>query len=101
MTNRKLNNLVQFFGAYFHQDWRLDDSTPEAVIERFLKKNPEDETQKVVAELDELLSLPLSEDELRRLLFEEFSCYYLPSGASVRDWLEQVRAWLSRKGAGS
>ena len=94
MTDRKLNNLVQFFGAYFHQDWRLDDPTPEAVIERFLEKNPPEEVQKVVVELDELLSLSLPEDELRRMLFEEFLCYYLPTETSVRNWLAQLRAAL-------
>lgn len=94
MTDRKLNNLVQFFGAYFHQDWPLDDPTPEAVIERFLKKTPAEEVQKVVGELDELLALSLTEDELRRMLFEELLCYYLPTETSVRNWLARLRASL-------
>jgi hypothetical protein len=95
MTDQKLNNLAQFFGAYFHQDWRLDDPTPEVVIKRFLEMNPEDEVQKVVVELDELLSLSLSEEELRRKLFEEFLCYYVPTETSIRDWLSHIRASLS------
>ncbi|MCX8156483.1 MAG: contact-dependent growth inhibition system immunity protein [Verrucomicrobiae bacterium] len=95
MTDRKLNNLVQFFGACFHQDWRLDAPTPEAVIERFLDKNPAEEVQKVVVELDELLSLSLPEDELRRMLHEELLCYYLPTETPIRNWLAQLRTSLA------
>jgi hypothetical protein len=95
MTEPKRNNLIQFFGAYFHQDWRFDDPTPDAVIKRFVENNPEHEVEKVVVELDELLSMSLTEEELRRMLFEEYLCYYIPTENSIRDWLSHVRVALS------
>src|SRR5438874_11551730 len=92
MKNTRFHNLVQFFGAYFHQDWDADDPTPEAVIRRFVTTNELEAVRKVVGELDDLLSLPLSEAELRRLLLDDLLCCYLPpDGRSVRTWLTWVR----------
>ncbi|MEO6034748.1 MAG: contact-dependent growth inhibition system immunity protein [Verrucomicrobiota bacterium] len=95
MKPEQFRNLVQFLGGCFNQDWRLDDPTPEAVVVRFVAENSNEFVGDVVSELDELLSLSLTEDELRRMLFEEFHCYYLPTETSIRDWLSHVRASLS------
>ncbi|HRZ47695.1 MAG TPA: contact-dependent growth inhibition system immunity protein [Candidatus Paceibacterota bacterium] len=95
MKTEKFRNLVQFLGGCFNQDWRLDDPTPEAVVMRFVAENSEEFVTDVVSELDELLSLSLTEEELQRVLFEEFHCYYLPTETSIGDWLSHVRASLS------
>jgi hypothetical protein len=31
--------LENFIGAYFHPDWKDDDDTYQAVVERFLRDN--------------------------------------------------------------
>lgn len=95
MNASEFQNLVQFFGSYFHQDWRLDDPDPHAVIERFLQMNPVEDVVKVVSELDVLLERRPSEDDLRKMLVSEFLCYYLPDGnGSIQLWLRQVRDQL-------
>lgn len=100
MKLRKFNNLVQFFGAYFHQDWDAEDPTPEAVILRFSKSNQPETVLKVIEELDDFLLLPLDEEEIRQCLREKFlSCYLPTDGTSLRHWLMQVRASL-HNGAG-
>ncbi len=92
----KFKSLFQFFGGYFNQDWKCDDPTVEAVVERFLKEHSPDYIQNVVSELDSLLSKPLTDDELRRMMYEELACYYRPKeGASMRAWLIHVHGLLT------
>ncbi|POA27311.1 MULTISPECIES: contact-dependent growth inhibition system immunity protein [unclassified Pseudomonas] len=73
---RKLSQLHDFFGAYFHQDWTLEYEAPEQVIDAFLADSDPEDLMLVRQELNALLNQKKDELELREYLLKELSCYY-------------------------
>jgi len=57
-------NLEEFFGIYFHQDWREDSATASGIVERYLAEWPPEEIRGAAQELHRLLAEPLTEAEL-------------------------------------
>jgi hypothetical protein len=56
--------LGQFFGGYFHQDWKLDASDWQSVVQRFLQDSLPDEVRTVATQLGILLAKNLDEESL-------------------------------------
>ena len=84
--------LQQFLGAYFHQDWTLDDSSADAVIERFKRENDDETIDGVKGELAQLLASHASEEQLSRVLMTLGSEYHAPGdNLSYREWLHHVQ----------
>lgn len=88
-------NLRLLFSGYFHQDWRLDDATPDDVLRRFARSEPPDVVAAAADELTHLTSTT-PERELADVVMEEFGSYFDPSdgGESVSQWLHTARAKL-------
>jgi hypothetical protein len=85
--------LKEFLAAYFHEDWSLDDVSPEAVVDRYLRDQDSVKALEEIARaIRRLLMAAESEQALSTRLFREFGSYYDPSGSggSVRRWLESV-----------
>jgi len=92
MIKSKFENLVNFFGGYFHQDWDLDAQNYDEVLEMFVKQNPSNEVANVVKELDALLAMDLSNLELRKALTEDLLCCYIPPcEGALKEWLILIR----------
>ena len=93
MSQTRFYELGQLLGAYFHQDWTLMNSDATVVIRSIVEENPRAELRRAAVEIDELLGLRLSEDELARLFYPELGIYYVPpaDGLSYSDWLQSVR----------
>ena len=89
----KFANLSYFF-SHFHQDWELDARNPEEVFDLFVRENPVETVSRAVCELEEFLSMDLSDGELEHTLYCELGCYYMPD-KSVREWLVFVRESLT------
>ncbi|MHB0969999.1 MAG: contact-dependent growth inhibition system immunity protein [Thermoanaerobaculia bacterium] len=89
--------LHQFFGAYFHQDWMLDDATVEEVIERFISENPRSAIVETQHELDRLLGA-VEDDAALASAVAAMGCEYYPPGddRTYRDWLTAVASRLRR-----
>jgi hypothetical protein len=84
--------LQQFLGAYFHQDWTLDDSSADAVIERFKRENDAEMIDGVKGELTQFLASHASDDQLSRALTALGCEYHAPGdNLSYREWLRHVR----------
>jgi hypothetical protein len=102
--------LYQFLACSFHEDWYEDVTTPE---ERLIG-GPEPEVDvfkravrayaatggeqcvRALAELDRVLSITKSDQELSDLLHRGFSVSYWPgSTEACRPWLQEVRATLA------
>ncbi len=85
--------LENFLSAYFHQDWRVEHDTPDAVIASFIAGEDDRQVAEVRADLARLGSMELDEaalaDRLRTLGSE-----YDPTreGGSWRAWLAALRA---------
>lgn len=41
--------LVQFFGAYFHQDWDLEADDWQGIVDSYVIGNPGSESQRQIA----------------------------------------------------
>lgn len=98
MMRDKFPKLSQFLGAYFHQDWYIDDADAKSVIRQYLKGEPNSAVQQAINEIDRLLNLNLDEKQLGDILIYDFCCYYDPSfyNLSYDDWLHWVQTTLKQ-----
>ena len=99
MKDRKdtaeFENLSNFLGGYFHQDWTLESSSADEVIEKFVHDGDAAATRAVVREIDQLLKTKTSESALKETLRSLGSAYnYEADGFSASEWLRHVRSKL-------
>lgn len=94
-------NLDEFFGTYFHQDWREDSATALGIVERYLAEWPPEEIREAAQELHRLLAQPLSETELADQM-KGLGSFYNPQADGLRygDWLRKVHQLLASKVGG-
>ncbi|MBV4550054.1 hypothetical protein HU742_002700 [Pseudomonas sp. SWRI102] len=74
--NTKFEELHDFFGAYFHQDWTIEHESAEEVISAFLTESDIDVLRLVQQEINLLIRDNKDEQKLREYLLKELSCYY-------------------------
>ena len=88
--------LENFLAAYFHQDWALEQSTPEAVVDYF---RDSESPEQVAATRDNLARLLAGDfdDEALGALARRLGCEYDPTrdGRPWRSWLEGVQSGLA------
>jgi hypothetical protein len=97
MNEKSLEDLRQFFGAYFHQDWPDDARVPDEIVGRFLSDEPDSSRRTYLADLmEEFAARAESDEALEKALFRDLWCYYTPSSEGFRagDWVRQVAAVL-------
>ena len=88
-------NLFNFLAGYFHQDWTLESSSADEVIEKFIHDGDADSNHAVVREIDQLLKTKTSESALEEALQGLGSAYnYEADGFSASGWLRHVRSKL-------
>lgn len=85
--------MSQLLGAYFHQDWMEEYSNGPAVVRAIVNETSPDYLRQAANEIDELLDLRLTEDELAHLFYPELGIYFIApvDGISYSDWLRSVR----------
>lgn len=87
---KDLLTLKQFIGAYFHQDWDLEHSTADDVI-NFYKHDVDCKTLSFLrVDIESLCGLGLDDTELQDILFNEMGCSY----NYPHEW-ESSKAWLA------
>jgi hypothetical protein len=91
--------LSLLLGAYFNQDWALDDPTPASVVRRFITSEPAELVSRAAADIEHVLQSARSEAELAGWI-ESLHGYYLPAadGLTARDWLARVGELLEAAG---
>ncbi|WP_122684632.1 contact-dependent growth inhibition system immunity protein [Pseudomonas canadensis] len=87
-----LTELQQFFGAYFNQDWTIEYSTADEVIDAFLLDSSRATITIVKKEILELINDYIDEPALQKNLLHKQHCYYYyPSQwASGLSWLNHI-----------
>lgn len=75
-VKNKLEELHDFFGAYFHQDWMTEHKSAEDVIDAFFADSDIDTLRLVQQEINFLLSDQKDEQAVRDYFLKELSCYY-------------------------
>ena len=88
--------LRGFLANCFHEDWVHEFADDAAAIRWYLGIAFPEQVDGARAELDALLMLGLSEDELERVLIWDLGCSYDPTadGLTRNDWLRSVRRRL-------
>ncbi|WP_185232626.1 contact-dependent growth inhibition system immunity protein [Teredinibacter franksiae] len=94
MSNQE--NLEQFFGCYFHQDFRDDYRTPVGALEAFIEEQPEGINDILVA-LNELLDMNLGEETMREKLISYDSNYgpWIVNEHTAIEWIFIIHGKLS------
>ena len=98
MIREKLPNLEQFLSGYFHEDWKVQATDAETVIRLYLNDGTTSIVPQVINEIDRLLQMNLSEEQLGDLLIYDLGCCYDPQfqGMSDVEWLRWVRTSLKQ-----
>jgi len=84
--------LMNVLGGYFHQDWKLEAASPEAVIQHILEDVPHETIAEAASELRGLLRETMDENALEAFMMNPLGVCYDPGadGKSMRQWLEEV-----------
>src|SRR3546814_18546847 len=72
---RQPESLLQFFGAYFHQDWGVESPDWQGVVAMFIHDSSAQDIAAVAAGVEHLARGASSEAELERILLNELGCY--------------------------
>ena len=92
-----MNEMKQFFGAYFHQDWNLDVSDPDDVIRLFIADgHSANELINLAEDIEIYAANKIENAAAEEGLLRELGCYYLPSadGILAKAWLKHVAELL-------
>ncbi|MFF5446968.1 contact-dependent growth inhibition system immunity protein [Streptomyces sp. NPDC012888] len=82
--------LVQFLGAYFHQDFDLEYSSHREAVDDYLADSDAAGRAALVREIVELLALVGDGGELRAAVIRLGGQVAPPAGVSYRQWLRDV-----------
>jgi hypothetical protein len=88
--------LRQLFGGYLFQDWSHLYESAEEAIDDAVARYSDGRLSATLAQLNELRTLGLSEEELDDVLLYDLSCNYNveADGLTNSQWLEAVAAQL-------
>lgn len=93
--NERFPGLAQLLGAYFHQNFlSFYASYDEALVDYVSEALPGDQAQ-TAQEIDELLAIVDSDQELESVTSILGLGYRPPHGMTHRQWLQQIRRTLS------
>ena len=95
MSNADLEELKDFFAAYFHEDWTQDAASPSEVISAYLSAGPTpDELRNLGRAILRFADSGLDDARLELALVAELGCCYQPSAdkVSARAWLKEIAA---------
>src|SRR4051794_15533007 len=90
--------LEQFAGGFFNEDYQLDYATPDDAIRDFAPEQGADAVRRLLGELDQLLESPLSDDQMYDLWINKLYANYDPrdDGLTYREWFAHVRELLTQ-----
>lgn len=69
-----------------------------SALQSIVEAEPKEQISAGIAEIDALLSVPLTEGELRTILIDKAGCYFDPTslGITYQQWLKRVREEFAR-----
>ena len=89
------NCIRYFISGYFHQDWDIYGSTDKDVIAYFVNKEPLDQVNTLISELESLLELDM-DNETADMILKESGCeyYFQADGLNAMDWFSRIEGLL-------
>ena len=96
--NEQRELLCQFFGGYFHEDFRCDSRGPNEVLELYVSETTLETRLALNKAILDYIEQSSGESELNEKLFHELGCYYDPraDGIYTKDWLRTIASQLTR-----
>lgn len=93
--------LLQFFGAYFHEDWDTDHPDWQSVVQSYREHATSEDVNRVIQAINALLETTPEDNKLGSRMFQEFGCYYDPrsgyGGLPYHEWLQDLVDYLISK----
>lgn len=91
--------LENFFAAYFHQDWAMEQATPDAVVDGYRAGETPEQVARARADAGTLLAEGLDDAALGARI-RAMGCEYDPTrdGMAWGDWLHGVARRLEGPG---
>jgi hypothetical protein len=86
--------------GYFHQDWDLDEASPDDVLKRYFRDHDEIEVlSSVLRALREVIDRDDFEVAFSMRFLEEIGCSFHPPGIglSAHDWLQTLADEFERE----
>ncbi|WP_191487757.1 contact-dependent growth inhibition system immunity protein [Pseudomonas sp. FEN] len=74
MKYERLNALGQLLGCYFYQDWLEEFDSDISALQMVTASEPKEKLSAGALEIDMLLALRPSKDELRAILVDKAGC---------------------------
>ncbi|MHA3739265.1 contact-dependent growth inhibition system immunity protein [Pseudomonas sp. Eth.TT006] len=98
MTNEEFPQLFQFLGAYFHEDWMSEFDFADDVVRSFIADSEVSAILDVIKEIEAVLALDLTEQEIRDFVLAEMGCSYCywHDWQDGNHWLQHVLVTLQR-----
>ncbi|QEE27995.1 hypothetical protein FTW19_08300 [Terriglobus albidus] len=90
--HEELSLLRNFFAAYFHEDWRCNADTTEAVVDDYARGGTPEELRLVANAIRSYAARFSNDRDLEKGLDKDLGCYYVPSGTglSAKAWMEGI-----------
>ncbi|MFF4908779.1 contact-dependent growth inhibition system immunity protein [Streptomyces sp. NPDC001260] len=89
--NERFPELSQLLGGYFHQNFSYFYSSRDEALDEYVSEVPPEVRAQAAQELDELLAMVTSEQELHTATNALGLGLLPPEGMSLRQWLETIR----------
>lgn len=93
MASDNYELLDSFLGNWFHEDWDLEASDWQQLVEKFKTISRKERVEQVHLDLKQFLKEKKNDSELCEVVFDEFGCCYDPRPQ------QEVRAWLTELAA--
>lgn len=94
------HQLMHLARAYFHQDYDTEAPTPLEVVKLFVNAEPAAAIIELESDLREVLSLSMSEGQMRSLWIDEYGASYDPEsgGVQYKEWFSNILDLLTMRG---
>ena len=90
-------SLAYLLRCYFNQDFELLFGSAEGAIDAYKAGETSEEQLQMKTEIEHLLALSLTDDELQDILLNKIDCnYYYPNEwNSSKEWLKYIHSKVS------
>lgn len=92
--SERFPKLYGLFGNHLFESWTSVHATASEALQEGMDDRTVDDLHAALDEIRDLLSLGVSEEALRDLLFYGLGSYYRVTGRSYAQWLEEVAIQL-------
>lgn len=93
-----LDELEEFIGCYFHQDWTMKAETDEDAVKMYLSQFHESLVDQCLDEIDSVIQMAGEGSDNIDALLDDLSCYYAYQnfGQTGLEWLKRLKSLIMK-----